>query len=107
MRDHAVAPLHAEVYVEVRHRHPLRVEKPFEQQVVAQRIEIGDAQRVGHERPGAGASTGSHGDLIFTRPGDELHDDQEVAWKTHLIDHVELVVEPRFVLGDGMLELAV
>ena len=54
--DHPVAAVLAEVDVEVGHRHPLRVEKALEQQVVAQRVEVGDAERIGHQRAGAGAA---------------------------------------------------
>jgi hypothetical protein len=54
--DHAVASVHAEVDVEVRHRHAFGIEEAFEQQAVAQRIEIGDAERVGDQRTGAGAA---------------------------------------------------
>ena len=42
--DDAVAAVHAEVDVEVRHRHALGIQEALEQQVVAQRIEIGDAE---------------------------------------------------------------
>ena len=42
--DHLVAAVHAEVDVEVGHRHAFGIEEALEQQVVAQRIEIGDAR---------------------------------------------------------------
>ena len=54
--DDAVAVVLAEVDVEVGHRHALRVEEALEQQVVAQRIEVGDAERVGDQRAGARAA---------------------------------------------------
>ena len=54
--DDAVAPVLAEVDVEVGHRHALRIEEALEQQVVAQRIEVGDAQRVGDQRARARAA---------------------------------------------------
>jgi len=47
--DHAVAAVLAEIDVEVRHRHALGIEETLEQQVVAQRVEIGDAERVGNQ----------------------------------------------------------
>ena len=48
--DHRVAALLAEVDVEVGHRHALGVEEALEQQVEADRIEIGDGQRPGRRR---------------------------------------------------------
>ena len=48
--DHAIAAVHAEVDVEVRHRDAFGVEETLEQQVVLQRIDVGDAERVGDQR---------------------------------------------------------
>ena len=47
--DHTIAALHAEVDIEVRHRHALGIEETLEQQVVAQRLDVGDAQRIGDQ----------------------------------------------------------
>ena len=48
--DHAVATVHAEVDVEVGHGHPLRVQESLEQQVVFQRVKVGDLLHIGHQR---------------------------------------------------------
>ena len=48
--DHAVAVVHAEIDVEIRHRHAFRVEETLEQQVVREGVEIGDTERIGDER---------------------------------------------------------
>ena len=40
--DHLVAAVLAEVDIEIRHRHPFRIEEAFEQEPEPQRIEIGD-----------------------------------------------------------------
>ena len=97
--DDAVAAVLAEVDVEVRHRHALGIEEALEQQPVAQRIEIGDAERVGDERAGAGAAAGTDRHAVALRPVDEVGDDQEVAGEAHLDDRSDLEVETRGVLG--------
>ena len=81
--DDAVAPVHAEVDVEVRHRHAFRVEEALEQQVVLERIEVGDAERIRHQRAGARAAARPHRHAVGTRPADEIRDDEEVARETH------------------------
>ncbi len=48
--DHLVAPVLAEIDVEVGHRHPLGVQEALEQQAEAERVQIGDRQRPGHHR---------------------------------------------------------
>ena len=47
--DDLLAAVHAEVDVEVRHRDAVGVQEPLEEQAVAQRVEVGDGQRVGDE----------------------------------------------------------
>ncbi len=91
--DHPVAALHAEVDVEVGHRDTFRVQETFEQQVVGQRIEVGDLQRVGHQRTGARAPARADRHAVVLRPLDEVHHDQEVAGEAHLDDGAQLEVQ--------------
>ena len=50
--DHAVAAVHAEVDVEVGHGDPFRVQEPLEQQVIFQRVKVGNLLNVSHQRTG-------------------------------------------------------
>ncbi|SMG02914.1 titin [Burkholderia singularis] len=97
--DHAVAAVLAEIDIEVGHRHPLRIQKALEQQVVAQRIEIGDTQRIGNERARAGAAARPDRHTVVFRPVDEVRDDQEVAGKAHLLDRSALEIETLVIRG--------
>ena len=89
--DHLVAPVLAEVDVEVRHRHALGIEEALEQQAPAQRIEVGDLERPGDQRARARAAARPDRNVVVLGPLDEVGDDQEVAGEAHLLDHVELV----------------
>jgi hypothetical protein len=51
--DHLAAPALTEVDVDVRHRHALGIEEAFEQQVVMDRIDIGDAEAPRDQRSGS------------------------------------------------------
>ena len=95
--DDLVAPVLAEVDVEVRHRHALRIEEALEQQVVGNRVEVGDAERVGHQRARTGAAPGSDRHAVVPRPVDEVGDDEEVAREAHLDNGADLEVEPLLV----------
>ena len=81
--DHLVAPLLAEIDVEVRHRDALGIEEALEQEPEADRIEIGDGERIGDERAGAGAAARPDRNALRLRPLDEIGDDQEVAGIFH------------------------
>ena len=77
--DHALAAAHREVDVDVRHRHALGVEEALEQQVVAERVDVGDLQAVGDDRAGRRAAARADGDPGVLGVLDEVPDDQEVA----------------------------
>ena len=47
--DHLFAAVHAKVDVKVGHRDALGVQEPLEQQGIAQRVKVGDRQRIGHK----------------------------------------------------------
>ena len=75
----AVAPLDREVDVDVRHRHALGVQEALEQQVVGERVDLGDVERVGDDRAGGRAAPRADRDAGVLGVLDEVPDDQEVA----------------------------
>ena len=97
--DHAVAVALTKINVKVGHGHPLGVQKSLEQQVVLQRVQIGDAQRVSHQRAGTRAPARAYRAAVVFGPVDEVTDDQEVAGESHVQDHIDLEVQARHVLG--------
>ena len=97
--DHLAAPTLVEVDVEVGHRDAVGVEEPLEQQSVDERVEVGDPQRVGHDRAGARAAAGPDPDAVVLGPVDEVGDHEEVAREAHAVDDAELEVRP---LADGV-----
>jgi hypothetical protein len=96
--DHFVAALLAEVDVEIRHRHPLGIEEPFEQEAEPQRIEIGDGERPGDHRARARAAPRPDRNPLRLRPLDEVGDDEEIAGEGHVDDDIELVGEALLVV---------
>src|SRR6185437_3341385 len=87
-----VAAFLAEVDIEVRHRDTFRVHETFEQQAETDGIEIGDIERPGDERGGAGTAH-AHGNALAARPLHEVGDDQEVAREIHADDDAQLEFE--------------
>src|SRR5215472_2755075 len=66
--DHLIASVLAEIDVEIRHRHPLRVEKPLEQQAEAEWVEVGNCQSPGDDRAGSRTASWTDGDALALRP---------------------------------------
>ena len=89
--DHLGAPALVEVHVDVGHRDALGVQEPLEQQPVAHRVELGDAQGVGDEGAGGRATARAHADPDALGVLDEVGGDQEVPREAHLADDAHLV----------------
>ena len=107
--DDLAAAAHAEVDVEIGRRDALGVEEALEEELEAERVEVGDAEQVGDDAAGAGAAPGADGDALLLGPVDEVPDDQEIVGVAGLVDDRELVVDPlaelRREFGDGLWEL--
>ena len=97
--DHPLAAADREVDVDVRHRFAAGVEEALEEQVVGERVEVGDVERVGDDRAGRRAAARADGDAVLLGVADEVPDDQEVGGEAHLLDHPELELEPLDRLG--------
>ena len=101
--DLAAAAL-AEVDVDIGQRHALGVEEALEDEVVLQRIDVGDPQAVRHEAARGRSTARADRNPLLPRVSDEVPDDQEIARVLHPLDHLDLVRETRLVVLDGMPE---
>ena len=84
--DDFAAAVHAEIDVDIGHGHALGIQEALEEQFVLQRIDVGDAERVGDERAGGRSAAGADGDVVLAGVADEVPDDQEIAGELHLLD---------------------
>ena len=76
--DDLAAPPLAEVDVDVGQRHALGVQEALEDQVVLDRIDVGDPQAVGDEAAGGRPAARADRDPLLARVADEIPGDQEV-----------------------------
>ncbi len=91
--DHLCPVALVEVHVDVGHLLAPGVQEPFEEQVVADRVEVHDPEAVGHAAPGRRAPPGPHPDPALPGVADQVPDHQEVGGEPHAGDDTELVVE--------------
>ncbi len=91
---HLAAAAVVEVDVDIGHRGAFGVEEPLEQQPVRNRVDVGDAQRVGHQRAGRRAAARADPDVDRPCIVDQVGDDQEVGRKTLVADDFDLVGGP-------------
>ena len=89
--QHTTATVVVEVGIDIRQRDTVWIEETLKQQVVLQRIDLGDAETVGHHRTSSGATsrTYHHAKLVASGVDEVLHD-EEVARETHRLHDVEL-----------------
>ena len=104
--DHALAAPDREVDVDVRHRLALGVQEALEHQVRGDRVDVGDPQRVAHDRSRRGAAARPDRDAVRVGELHEVPDDQEVGLETHLLDHLQLPLEALDGLGGRRVAVA-
>ena len=83
-----------EVHVDIGHGASLRIEETFEKQVVFNRVHIGNAQGIGHGRPGGRTPSGAHHNTHFAGLVDHIPNDEEISRKTHILDNAQFVFQP-------------
>ena len=96
--NHFLAPILTKIDVEIRHRNTLRIEKPLEQQTIAQRIKVGNRQRPGHQRPRPRSTPRPDRNIVVLRPFDKICNDQKVTGKAHPLDDTQLKIKPLVIL---------
>ena len=97
--DHLLAPVDVEVDVDVRKGAGL-VDEALEEQLVLDRVDLGDAEAIGHDRV-AGAPAPLADDPARPRELHEVPDDEEELGQPRAVDDVELVRElPQRPLGN-------
>ena len=85
--------LDAEIDVDIRHAHSLRIQEPLEDQAVPDRVDICYLQAVCHDAAGCRPSSRADHDAVFLCEVDEVPHDQEVLHIPHGLDHAELIVK--------------
>ena len=91
--DDLVPAVAAEVDIKIGHADALGIEKALEHQLVFERVQRGDVQRVGHDRARAAAPAGADEDAVSAGEVDVVPHDQEIVHVAHVLDHAELVFE--------------
>ena len=92
--DHLAPVALVEVHVDVGHLDPARVEEPFEQEVVADGVEVDDLEAVGHTAAGRRTATRAHPDPTGAGEADQVPHHEEVGGEAHVGDDSQLIVEP-------------
>src|SRR5207237_689446 len=94
--DHVLAVVRRDIEIDVRHGAAVLGEEALEEEVVLDRVDLGDVEDVRDDRVGRGASPLRRDPVLLAEPDDVPVDEEELR-QTAAVDHVELVRE---LLGD-------
>src|SRR5690606_7121263 len=95
--DDELATVSAEIDIDIWRFLAAFVKEPFEKQIVFEWADVGDAEKIGDDRPTSGTARGA-GDSLIASASHEVPDDQKVARIAHLFDDAEFEIEPIAVL---------
>ena len=91
--DHFLPPLVAEIHVDIRHGHTLRVQEALKEQLIPDRINGRDLQAVGHDAPGCRSTPRADRDPVVFRIFYKIPYDQEIIHISHVPDRIQLIVQ--------------
>ncbi|MBA7675794.1 hypothetical protein ES703_84032 [subsurface metagenome] len=90
-----------EVQIYIGHLLALQVKKALEDQLILNRVNLGDAQAA-QDDAGGGAAPDPEENLTLLGEGDDVPDNEQVVGKLGLLYYLQLVVEPFFYLRGGV-----
>ena len=94
-----------EIDIYIRHRDSVRIQETLEQELVLDRIQVGDSQAIGHHGSGRGTTARADHAALRPRSRDVVLYDQEVVREAHTADGLELEVYPLGLLGGQSLPI--
>ena len=89
--DDLLSALEAEIHIDIRHGHALRIQEAFKDQIVFERVEVRDAERVGYNGAGRTAAARSDRDSMVPGKFDVIPYNKEVIDEAHPADRVQFV----------------
>ena len=100
--DHFSTPVHTEININVGHGNTLGIQKSLEKQLVLQRIEISNSERVRDQRASGGAAAGSDRNIALSSITDKVPHNQEIPGKLHLLDDAKFARQALLIFrGSG------
>ena len=94
-----------EIDIYIRHRDSVRIQETLEQELVLDRIQVGDSQAIGHHGSGRGTTAWPHHAALRPRSRDVVLHNQEVVREAHTADGLKLEVYPLGLLGGQSLPI--
>src|SRR5205807_1481434 len=102
--EHFTAPRFTKIYVDVRWRDAIGIQKALEQQAELKRIDIRDSNHVSDQRAGGRSATRTDRNSAAFREVNEIPNNQDVTKETRLIDRLGMFFEQLAHLG-GRFEI--
>ena len=88
--EHAAAAIVVEVHINIRQRDTVRIQEAFKQQVILNRVNLGNAQAICHGTASCRATSRPYRHVQFVAcSGYVILDNQEVARETHRFHHMK------------------
>ena len=84
----------AEVNVDIGHGYTLGIQETFKQQVIFNRIDIGDFQAIGYDASCRRSSSRPHHDIITLGIINKIPYNEEIIHVTHAPDNIQFIIQP-------------
>ena len=88
-----LSALEAKIHVNIRHGYTLRIQKTLKEQIVPDRIQLCNAERIRNDTAGGRAPPRSYRNTMISGITDKIPHDQEIIDIAHLLNRIELIFQ--------------
>src|SRR5690606_33037526 len=92
--NHFISTFVTEVYINIRHGDPFRIQKPFEQQSIVNGIHISDLQNIGDQTARGRTPTRSDHNPLASSITNKIPNDEKIIGITHSRYDGQFILQP-------------
>ena len=96
--DHRLSALWFKVHVNIRHGYSLRIQETFKEQIIPDRVQLGDPKCIGNQASCGRTSSRTNHDIVVPGIFDKIPYDEKVIYISHIFDSRQLIIQALFQL---------
>ena len=104
--NNLLSPFEAEIHIDIRHGYSLRIQETFKEQIIPDRVQLGDPKCIGNQASCGRASSRTDHDIVVPGIFDKIPYNEKIIYISHIFDSRQLIIQAFFQrIGYRMITL--
>ena len=96
--NNLLSPFEAKIHIDIRHGYSLRIQETFKEQIIPDRVQLGDPKCIGNQASCGRASSRTDHDIVVPGIFDKIPYNEKVIYISHVFDRRQLIIQALFQL---------